>query len=515
MSCIPFGGHFVKNGMSSLEQMMLDDPEFPLTNTMYGALISAVSIPNMFIPLFGGRLMDQNAHRSIRFFLIWICIGQAIFTIGMQTHQFWLALLGRIFFGIGEGSVIVGARVFIAHWFLEQELTFAMGASVAVTNVSKMMGKATVVPVAMYFGGSYVNALWYGVVICILSVGVGLIVCLNTIRLKKLVKSYIAAGKIDQLERIWLKRYVDKTNVRLMQEIHENRLKKKIHLKVFKYFPMIFWTLAVLHVVFVNVFHLFQNVASSFLYQKYGYSLVKSGYVSSLSHLFVIFAPLIGLCIDLFGGRMILVLFSSLMSICAYALMIWSSISPVVSMLLISVCLSFTPTILIAAIPHTVNRNNFGTAFGIVEIIDATGATIGNLLIGYLRDQTGSYDVDIYILLGMACFCFLLTLFLLFEDQRAGQVLSGAHRRMGRHRSISMDDDYPVDNPIALGAESPIEEEQEQEQEQEQEEDSFNRTNSRSPHNYEGVVSFGTFINPVDTSAHSLPKATSHPELLV
>uniref|UniRef100_M4C4T2 Uncharacterized protein n=1 Tax=Hyaloperonospora arabidopsidis (strain Emoy2) TaxID=559515 RepID=M4C4T2_HYAAE len=32
MSCIPFGGHFVKNGMSSLEQLMLDDKDFPITN---------------------------------------------------------------------------------------------------------------------------------------------------------------------------------------------------------------------------------------------------------------------------------------------------------------------------------------------------------------------------------------------------------------------------------------------------------------------------------------------------
>ncbi|TYZ60571.1 hypothetical protein PybrP1_006528 [[Pythium] brassicae (nom. inval.)] len=449
MSGIPFGGHFVKNGMSSLEQLMLDDPDFPITNTMYGALISAVSVPNMFLPLFGGRLLDKSGHASILVFLVWICVGQAIFTLGMQFKLFWLALFGRVFFGVGEGSVVVGARVFIAYWFRNKELTFAMGVGVAVTNVSKMLAKATVAPVALHFGG-YVDALWYGVLVCLGSVLVGAAVCRYTTRLKTVVKERVNSNEPLDPELYWLKEYADtKRRSKVLRDRQQRQHHKhgggggaeeEVSCESMQQFSRMFWLVAVLHVMFINVFHLFQNVSSSFLYQHYGYSIVKSGVVSSISHSFVVFAPVIGLCIDRFGGRMLLIIASSVLSIVAYALMIFTDAHPVVSMVLISICLSFTPTILIAAVAKSVGRKNFGAAFGIVEIADAIGASVGNIIIGYVRDKTGSYDADMLLLLGMAVATFLLSLVLLIEDRNSGWALSAPG---GRSRALSMDDDEP------------------------------------------------------------------------
>lgn len=447
MSCIPFGGHFVKNGMSSLEQLMLDDESFPISNTMYGALLSAVSVPGMFLPLLGGRLLDKSGHRSIRFFLMWICVGQAIFALGMQLKLYWLALFGRVFFGVGEGSVVVGARVFIASWFRNKELTFAMGVSVAMTNVSKMLAKATVAPIALYFGG-YVQALWYGVFICVASAVVGMMVCHYTLRLKQIVKSRVISEEELDPELHWLKDYADKKRRKHhWRKTHAHG--KQIRCENMHDFSRMFWIIAMLHVNFVNVFHLFQNVSASYLFQRYDYSIVKAGVVSSVSHLFVVFAPFIGLAIDQFGGRVFLIIIAAILSVLAYVFMIFTDVNPLVSMVLISICLSFTPTILMAAIPNSVSRKSFGTAFGIVEITDAIGATFGNLLVGYLRDATGSYRADMLMLLGMAVLVLLLALFLIYEDSRNGWVLT---RPSKRSRALSVDDEDPVDNPTVLEA---------------------------------------------------------------
>ncbi|CAI5704233.1 hypothetical protein KXD40_001287 [Peronospora effusa] len=447
MSCIPFGGHFVKNGMSSLEQLMLDDPDFPITNTMYGALLSAVSVPSMFLPLLGGRLMDKSGHHSIRFFLIWICVGQAIFAIGMQLKLYWLALFGRIIFGVGEGSVVVGARVFIASWFQNRELTFAMGVSVAVTNVSKMMAKSTVAPIALYFGG-YVQALWYGVVICVVSALIGVLVCHYTLNLKRIVKSRVISEEPLDPGLHWLKDYVArKRHKHCWRKSHVHA--KQISCDNIHNFSRMFWIIAMLHVSSINVFHLFQNVSASYLFQRYDYSIVKAGVVSSFSHLFVVFAPFIGLAIDQFGGRGVLIILSAIMSVLAYVFMIFTELNPLVSMLLISICLSFTPTILMAAIPSSVSRKSFGTAFGVVEITDAIGATFGNLLVGYLRDESGSYRDVMFMLLGMAILVLLLAFFLIFEDSRHGWVLSAPS---GRSLALSVDDEDSVDNPAVLEA---------------------------------------------------------------
>lgn len=431
--------HNRQNGLSSLEQMMLDDPEFPITNTMYGALISAVSVPSMFLPLLGGRLLDKSGHRSIKFFLIWICIGQAIFAIGMEMRLYWLALFGRVFFGVGEGSVVVGARVLIAFWFRNRELTFAMGVSVAITNVSKMLAKATVAPIALYFGG-YVQALWYGFFMCVLSAVIGVMVCRYTGHLRKIVKSRVVSDEALDPELDWLKEYAEKKRQKHRWR-KANPHNKQLSCENVQNFSRMFWLVAFLHVNFINVFHLFQNVSSSYLYQRYGYSIVKAGIVSSISHSFVILAPFIGLMIDQFGGRVFLIILSSMLSILAYVLMIFTETTPLASMALISICLSFTPTILMAAIPASVSRKNFGTAFGIVEIADAIGATVGNIVIGFLRDETGSYESDMLMLLGMAILTFILAIILVFDDYRSGWVLSSSSKRS---RALSMDDEDPV-----------------------------------------------------------------------
>lgn len=446
MSCIPFGGHFVKNGMSSLEPLMVQDPEFPLTNTMYGALISAVSVPNMFIPLVGGRLLDKSGHRSIQFFLVWICLGQAIFAVGMNLQWFWLALFGRVFFGVGEGSVVVGARVLIAHWFRNRELTFAMGVAVAVTNLSKMLAKATVAPVALYFGG-YVQALWYGVVICLVSVVVGVAVCKYTSHLQRLVDERVEDDAPLDTGLGWLNEFADskRRRRRIEMQLPPPPSGEQVSCESVQEFTPMFWNIAILHVVFVTVFHLFQNVSSSYLNERYGYSVVKSGLVSATSHTFVVFAPFIGLFIDQFGGRMYWIVASALLSILAYGLMIFTEVTPVVSMLLISVCLSFTPTILMAAIPSSVSRRSFGAAFGIVEITDAVGASIGNLVIGYLRDKTGSYELDMVMLFGMAMITFVLSVLLVFQDKQHGGMLSAPS---SRRRAFSMGDDGPEIPPV-------------------------------------------------------------------
>lgn len=439
MSCIPFGEHFVKNGMSSLEQLMLDDKKFPISNIMYGALLSAVSVPSMFLPLIGGRLMDKSGHHSICFFLGWICVGQAIFALGMQLQMYWLALFGRVFFGLGAGSVVVGARVLIASWFRNNELTFAMGVSVAITNVSKMLAKATVAPIALYFGG-YVQALWCGVVVCMASTFVGVLVCHYTRNLKRIVKSRVLCKHTIDPNLHWLMHCVDnKRRKRRWRKSHT--LNKQMSCENVQKFPRMFWVIALLHVNFINVFHLFQNVSASFLYQRYHYSIVKAGIVSSFSHVFVVFAPFIGLAIDHFGGRILLIILAANLSVLAYILMLFTETTPLVSMLLISVCLSFTPTVLMAAIPTSVSRKSFGTAFGIVEITDAIGATFGNLVVGYLRDETGNYRSVMMMLLGMAVLVLFLALFLIFEDSRHGWVLSAPSKRS---RALSIDDEDSI-----------------------------------------------------------------------
>lgn len=516
--------------MSSLEQFMLDDSSYPLTSTMYGALISAVSIPNMFLPFIGGRFLDKHGPDKVRLFLLWTCIGQVIFALGMQFKKIWMAIVGRILFGIGEGSVVVGTRVLIASWFRGEELTFAMGVGVAITNLSKMLSKATVAPIAIYFEG-YVQALWYGFGVCLVSVFVDMIVYGYTKQVRYMIKCFAQKDLPLDSQSLWVQNLVrqerqkyqqwtgdtlpstftekdggyKEQNMRGEQEPDlpygtETRLRAytrgsahrfgcrgrgyrhgrsqrvpyiinpELKFGRFPSLPSVFWTLVILHVLFINVFHLFQNVSSSFLYQRYHYSIVKSGFISSLSHSMVMFAPLIGYLIDQDGQRIAWIFLACALAILSYGLLLFTDISPIVSMVIMSICLSFTPTILMAAIPITVSTCRLGVAFGIVEITDAIGAALGNLVIGYVRDVTGSYHADMIVLFVLAWLTLLLTFVLYCQGQfgacKPATVIENSDSttlcatKQCRSRAFSMDDDCTAQT-AALGATMALQEQNE------------------------------------------------------
>ncbi|OQR92329.1 Major Facilitator Superfamily (MFS) [Achlya hypogyna] len=439
---VPFGGHFVKNGMSSLQQLMLDDKEYPITNTMYGAINSAVSVPNMILPFVGGHLLDRKGSGCILFFLVLMLLGQTLFAWAMERHIWTYALLGRFVFGMGEGSVVVGARAIVAYWFDMSELTFAMGTMVAVTNMAKMAAKATMAPVALHYGG-YVYGFWYGDVICLGSFLFAVAVVRITRvlkRLKKRLKFQVRTGAPMDPTLRWLKMYFVVQHKQLFKE----RIGQTSLRDFTQSFPAMFWILVCLHVTFINVFHLFQNVSASYLYQVHGYSVVDAGYMSSLSHALVMFSPFLGLLLDLVGGRLVWVTMSTVCGVIAYAWLAFSSWTPVVPLLLISLCLSTTPAVLMASIPLTISKERFGIAFGIVEVLDAVGATIGNLLVGYLRDASGGYDDDLYLFLFLAATAFVLSLVLVVMDRRHGGTL-GAPTYKPRARSVCDDTDGVVD----------------------------------------------------------------------
>ncbi|KAF0700884.1 Aste57867_8602 [Aphanomyces stellatus] len=438
LSVVPFAAHFVTNQMGALQQFMLDDATFPITNTMYGALNAAVAVPNMIIPFFGGHLMDFKGHTTtILCFLALMCIGHGVVVLAMSHHTFWLAVVGRIIYGLGGGSAIVGARVMVSAWF-DMDITFAMGTMVAFTSVAKMLAKATVAPIAIHFG-SYTYGLLYGLAICLVSCVVAGLVAVHVTQLKALKARYCDTSDRTLDPRLtWLNRYVTT----------ERRLRTHHHamptLACFQEFPLMFWVLVILHVVYVQEFHLFENVSASYLYQTHGYSIVKSGFVSSLSHSAVLFAPVFGILIDRVGGRVPVILTSAALGILAYGLLLFTTVTPVVSLLLISVCLCATPTVLMACMPLTIPKSRYGLAFGIGEVVDAVGGASGNLVVGYVRDATGSYDAVMDLFFGLAWFVLLLCVLLACLDHYNGHALSKA-AQSPRRVSVCDESDTVVD----------------------------------------------------------------------
>lgn len=71
-------------------------------------LYSVYSLPNIFLPLVGGILVDRLGPASmLSLFSTLICLGQILFALGMSLKSFGLMAAGRLVFGFGGESLEV------------------------------------------------------------------------------------------------------------------------------------------------------------------------------------------------------------------------------------------------------------------------------------------------------------------------------------------------------------------------------------------------------------------------
>ena len=131
-------------------------------------LYSVYSLPNIFLPLIGGILVDRLGPSSmLAIFSTIICIGQIVFAIGISLKNFGTMILGRILFGLGGESLEVAQASITTDWFQGRGLAFALGLNISFAriatalndNLSPWISNKWSVPVSG----------WIGVIACLIS----------------------------------------------------------------------------------------------------------------------------------------------------------------------------------------------------------------------------------------------------------------------------------------------------------------------------------------------------------
>eukprot|EP00903_Cladosiphon_okamuranus_P016917 g15595.t1 len=392
ITLLPFGAHFVKSCFSSLETYFLEDPDLHFNETKYGSVMSAISIPNLFMPFFGGVFLDSKGHKTgIVLFLSLELVGHIIFTFAMGVDNFLIAVAGEVLHGFGSGAVVVAMRAVVSKFFLENELTFALGVTVAGACVSKTLAKASVAPIAETQWG-YMGALWYVALWQLLSLAAGLVY----VRLAASARNRVGMEA---------------------EEVEHKDMRVRSLLVALKRSTLSFWLVAVLHTLLIIAYHLFANYSGHFLYENYHVSRVLAGYISALSPLVVVvFAPIAGLIVDRWGRQLYVLLMANVVTIVAYFLLLQEAASPVVCILMLAFCESFVPTILLSALPLTVHPSVYGAAFGAAEVMSAIATIVANVFFGYSRDLTASYKDDLVFLVVLCFLCLAITVFLVLWD---------------------------------------------------------------------------------------------------
>src|SRR5574340_282304 len=131
VSLAMFGNYYVYDCISPLADLLAQQLHFSDANI--GLLQAIYSIPNVFMVLIGGVIVDRIGTRKAIFIFGILCLLGAGITAATGT----LALMatGRLVFGMGAESLIVAVTTALAKWFRGKELSFAFGINLTIARL--------------------------------------------------------------------------------------------------------------------------------------------------------------------------------------------------------------------------------------------------------------------------------------------------------------------------------------------------------------------------------------------
>ncbi|KAI9282247.1 major facilitator superfamily domain-containing protein [Sporodiniella umbellata] len=380
----PLGSHFSGSALSAMKRPIID--HLGITNTKYGVISASVSIVNTVFPIAGGAFIDifGSVWGTLAINLA-IVVGALLTAVSAKYNSYVLMVVGRIVFGVGSGLIVTMQESLLSKWFRTQHLSIVIGLQLSVSRLSTFLGTLVANPVASATG-DWVWAFWLSFIFCCFSIGMNLIYALVVRHLRG------QAG---------------------MTVEERNALK---HNKAFKWdsilkFPTIFWHIILIEFIYAAVWSSFQTISTDLVIKRFGTDNVLAGYKASASQVVPIVAtPILGIFMDYYGCRVIILGASALFLILSSGLLGWSWTDATVGMVFYSISLAFGPISMITSIGMVVPSEYIGTGLGIYKSSNNIGTAILDVVVGVVQDQTdgNSYTSVLLVFIVLAAIGFVL-----------------------------------------------------------------------------------------------------------
>jgi nitrate/nitrite transporter NarK len=276
-----------------------------------------------------------------------------------------MMLIGRLLIGLGAESFYVVMNKIVTKWFKDKQLAMAFGLNLLLCRLGSIAAFNFLPWVVKSY--SIKSALWVSALLTIIGFLLTIVYCLVDRRGDKM--KYVA-----QVEN---------------QEEVPFRLRDAIKL------PAAFWIITLLCVTYYSTIFPFTGVSKDFFYQHYGMDEIAGGRLSSIILIISMAVTWIfGLVIDKIGKRATLMIIGSVMMIPCHVSMAFTSVPPIIPMIVLGLSFSLVPAALWPAVPLIVKENYLGTAYGIIFMIQNIGLLIFEPLAGHLFDVSGNYKLS-------------------------------------------------------------------------------------------------------------------------
>lgn len=356
ISLAMFGNYYIYDAISPLADLLALQLGFSDSNI--GLLQAIYSIPNVFMVLIGGFIIDRlGTKKSTLIFAVLCLLGAAITA---SSGKLGMMAAGRLVFGLGAESLIVAVTTAIAKWFKGKELSFAFGINLTIARLGSFAALNSPTWAKHYYTDWQMPLF--------ISVAAG-VICV--------------AGAILY--------WVLEDNASKKYQVGQAGSTDKVVIRDIFKFSTSYWFIVALCITFYSGIFPFQTFAVKFFIEAYGTTREFGGFLSSILTLFAMIAtPLFGLLVDRIGKRSLFMMFGSILLIPVYLIMAYAHISLYIPMAMMGIAFSLIPAIMWPSVAYIVDESKLGTAYGLMTMIQNIGLAGFNLLVGWANDYAGA-----------------------------------------------------------------------------------------------------------------------------
>ena len=363
VSLAMFGNYYVYDSISPLADLLAKHLNF--SDSDIGWLNAIYSLPNIFMVLIGGIIIDRLGTRKSSFIFSLLCLIGAVITA--ISPSLTIMATGRLIFGLGAESLIVAVTTVLARWFKGKELSFAFGINLTIARLGSFAALNSPTWAKVYYEN------WQ----------------------EPLLISVVAATISVLAVIIYM---IMDTNASKRFTLSADQAQDKIVFKDIFRFSLSFWYIVLLCVTFYSAIFPFQTFAVKFFIEQHGVTREFGGFLSSiLIFASMIFTPLFGLLSDKIGKRALLMMFGSILLIPVYLMMAYTQIPLLIPMTIMGISFSLIPAIMWPSVAYIVDESKLGTAYGLMTMIQNIGLAGFNFLIGWANDFSGDYTFGMWI----------------------------------------------------------------------------------------------------------------------
>jgi|GraSoi2013_115cm_1033766.scaffolds.fasta_scaffold02313_3 MFS family permease len=429
ISLAMFGNYYVYDCIAPIADLLSKQLGFSDSNI--GLLQAIYSIPNVFMVLIGGYIVDRIGTRKGIFIFGTLCMIGAVITL--YANNSWLqtgvvglvniavpvvrllghiplisriefvgdlayvekiqtakgALVagmsaGRLVFGMGAESLIVAVTTATAKWFRGKELSFAFGINLMVSRAGSLLAQWS----PSWAGFAYNN--WRGPL---------------------LISVVFATFCVTSALLYW----VMEVHAEKRYQVGPAGSTDKVVFRDVKSFGLSYWYIVALCIVFYSGIFPFETFAYKFFMDVHHTTREAGGDLVGMLTIFTMFGtPFFGRFADKVGKRALLMMLGSVLLIPVYLMSAYIQstsyltvyfpstsadghfafmphhLPPILllTMAMMGIAFSLIPAVMWPSVAYIVDQSKLGTAYGLMTMIQNIGLAGFNLLIGWANDHS-------------------------------------------------------------------------------------------------------------------------------